>query len=252
MEDAILEEGIFENYGYEQARDLLDDPTVRRTFEDFLVGEAVRNAPELRALDYNMDAAARSVSLNGAQRFLPTVAAQLQYNRTFDQWGAGAPTSSNLTPADNYNIGINFSIPLFDSNRRNIDRQTARIQFQQLQFNRELTSRVIERNVKNAVLDLINQVANIELSRVSEEAAVEGLELIEAAYTNGAVSIVDLLDAQNNRLQAQLASANASYNYLAASLVLERFIGHFFLLHSDEENQDFFGRFLVFQNNQSP
>ena len=94
---------------------------------------------------------------------------------------------------------------------------------------------------------LSNQIANIELSTVSEDAATESLALTEASYSNGAVSIVQLIDAQNNHLQAQLARANANYNYLLSSIIMERYIGYFFLLRSDEENQIFLQRFIEFQ-----
>jgi outer membrane protein TolC len=69
------------------------------------------------------------------------------------------------------------------------------------------------------------------------------LELTQTSYTEGAVNIIQLIDAQRNYLQAQLDQSSAQYNFLIASLNLERYIGYFFLLHSLEENQSFFDRF---------
>ena len=57
---------------------------------------------------------------------------------------------------------------------------------------------------------------------------------------------MQLLDAQNNYLQAQLASANAAYNYLLSSMLLERSLGLFFLLEEEEEREAFAQRFLEF------
>ena len=249
VEDARINEGVFEQYDYEQIREFLDDPSIQSIFIDFLVSEAKKNAPELRALSYNMEAIERNILLNGARRFIPTVAAQAQYNRTFDQWGVGVPPPE-FALNDNYNVGISLSLPIFDQNRRNIDRQTAIIQKQQLALNQENTALEIERNVKNAVLDMVNQIANIELSQVSEESANESLELMQAAYSSGAATLVQLLDAQNNFLQAQLARANASYNYLLSSLLLERYIGYVFLLHDEEENNAFRNRFFEYMDRQ--
>ncbi len=251
IEDAIISAGVFEEYNYELLRDIIDDPVQRKIFVNFLVEEAQRNAPELREIDYNLEATRRNVLLNGPRRFLPTVAAQAQYNRTFDQWGAGVPPPE-FALNDNYNVGISVSIPLIDRNQRTINRQTALIQQEQLDLNRANTALTIERNVQDAVLDMANQIANIELSAVSETAAAASLDLMQTAYTNGAVSIVQLLDAQTNYLQAQLASATANYRYLLASLILERYIGHFFLLHSEAENDAFLERFYAYflENNQ--
>ncbi len=247
VEDAVITEGVFEDYDYEQFRLLLDDPSQSEVFVDFLVEEALKNAPELKVLDYNIEATERNILLNGYRRFIPTVAAQAQYNRTFDQWGTGA-LPSDVILKDNYNIGLNLSIPIFNQNRENIDRQTALVQRSQLELSKENTALALERNVRDAVFDLTNQIANIELSQVSEATAAQSLALTETAYSNGAVSIVQLIDAQRNLLQAELARASATYNYLLSAIILERTLGYYFLLHSDAENQAFIERFVDYQS----
>ena len=68
---------------------------------------------------------------------------------------------------------------------------------------------------------MVNQIANIELSAVSEQSARESLDLIRTAYSSGSATLVQVLDAQNNLVQAQLAQANATYNYLITSLILD-------------------------------
>jgi hypothetical protein len=80
VEEAELKEGLFSNYNYKQLGSFLDDPRLRKPFIDFLVQEAVTNAPELKLLDYNLKAAQRSERLYGSGRFLPTIALQGQYN----------------------------------------------------------------------------------------------------------------------------------------------------------------------------
>lgn len=244
VENAELEKGIFEGYDYNQLRGFLDDPTLRRPFVSFLIEEAKRNAPELKSLDYNIKATKRNIKLNGPGRFLPTLALRGQYNRNFDQGGVGAPPPPTLN--SNYNVGLNLSIPIFQQNQQNINRQTAIIQRDQLEINSDNTKLSIERNVNDAVLSIINQIANIELSKVSEETAKEALELTQTSYASGAVNLVQLIDAQTNYLQAQLARANAVYNYFLSSIQLERIIGYYFLLHTEAENQQFVQRFTEF------
>ena len=89
VDEAELKKGIFSNYNYEQLGQFLDDPTLRKPFVDFLVQEAIYNAPELKALQYNIEATERSERLYGAGRFLPTVALQGQYYYEFSRSGAG-------------------------------------------------------------------------------------------------------------------------------------------------------------------
>ena len=252
VENAVLDEGIFQQYNYEQLITLLDDPTLREPFIEFLVEEANKNSPELRSLGYNLGATERNIKLNSYGRLLPTLGLQGQYNHTFSRSGAGsiAPAGTSFLDS-NYNVGLSLSIPIVNQNQTNINRQTAIIQKEQLEINKENTQLAISGNIRTAVLNLWNQVSNIELSKISEETAQEALDLTQASYSNGAVNIVQLLDAQNNYLNAQLASATATYNFLISAIQLERFLGYYFLLNSDEKNDEFRQRFFEVLNNRN-
>lgn len=251
VEEAELKKGVFSNYNYEQLGQFLDDPTLRFPFIKFLVQEAINNAPELKALDYNVKATERSERLYGAGRFLPTFALQGQYNYEFLRSGTGSsfPSGFPVIPDGYYTVGLNVSLPIFNQNRQNINKQIATLQKEQLEISRDNITLNIEKNINDAVLQLINQISNIQLSKVFEDTAKEALDLTQTSYANGAVNIVQLLDAQNNYLQAQLASANATYNYLQSSMQLERSLGLFFLLQDESERTAFIQRFLEFTQN---
>ena len=227
----------------------MDDPQLREPFVDFLVQEALNNAPELRSLQHNINAANRSIKLYGQQRFYPTIGAEGQYNYTFNRSGAGSePLPGNSFVDGFYTLGASVSFPIYNQNLNNINLQTTRIQKEQLNLNQENLALSISANVRFNVLSVINQLSNIQLSEVSENSAKEALELTQVAYSSGSVNIIQLLDAQNNYLNAQLARTNAIYNFLISSLQLERSIGYFFLLHSDADNAAFRQRFLAFLN----
>ncbi|SNY99973.1 TolC family protein [Flagellimonas pacifica] len=252
VEDVQFNEGIFKQYNYEEFFELLDNPTLREPFIDFLIEEANKNSPELQSLNYNLLATERNIKLNSYGRFLPTLALQGQYNSTFSRSGAGSTPPQGVTLLDNtYNAGFNLSIPIVNQNLSNINRQTAIIQKEQLEINKDNVALGIEVNIRNSIYNLINQVSNIQLSTISEETAQEALELTQASYSSGAVNIVQLLDAQNNFLNAQLARANATYNYLINSLQVERFLGTYFLLNSEEKNNEFRQRFFEYLNTRN-
>jgi outer membrane protein TolC/ABC-type uncharacterized transport system substrate-binding protein len=244
VEDAELSEGIFENYRYQEFFELLDDPKLQLGLIDYLVEEAKRNAPEIKNIDFNLDAIERNYKLNDYGRFIPTVALQGQYNLAISQSGKGStlPTGAPNVPDGTYNFGLNVSLPIFQQNQRNINRQTAKIQEDQLLIQKSNTNLNIEKNVNDIVLELVNQITNIELSKIAEETAKESLDLSQNSYQQGSIPVIQLIDAQNNYLQAQLAKTTANYNYLITSMQLERAIGYFFLMHTQSENQDFIQR----------
>ncbi|MEM8926674.1 MAG: TolC family protein [Bacteroidota bacterium] len=252
--DVQMDEGVFEEYKYDELFGLLDNPSLRESFTNFLIQEAYNNAPELRSLGYNLAATDRNIRLNGYGRFLPTVSLQGQYNSIFNRSGAGStvPEGLGFGLVDNsYSAGASISIPIINQNLNNINRQTALIQKDQLEINKDNLELSIAVNVRNGVLNLVNQMSNIQLSKISEETAAEALELTRVSYSEGAVNIVQLLDAQNNFLDAQLDRANAVYNFLINALQLERFMGYYFLLNTKEKNDGFRQRFFEFLNTQN-
>ncbi|MBG6153455.1 outer membrane protein TolC/ABC-type uncharacterized transport system substrate-binding protein [Aquimarina sp. EL_43] len=248
IDDAEISQGLFKNYKYEDFLEILDDPKLRPALIDFLVEEAKRNAPELKNINYNVEATQRNYRLNNTGRFIPTVALQGKYSLAISESGKGStvPVGIPTVPDGTYNVGVNVSLPIFKQNQRNINRQTARIQEDQLLIQKGNVELTIEKNVNDILLDMINQIANIEISKVSEEAARESLDLTQNAYAEGAVPLIQLIDAQTNYLQTQLASATANYNYLLTSMQLERAIGYFFLMNTEASNQDFIRRINEF------
>lgn len=250
IDEAELGEGILKNYNYQQLRELIDDPKLRKPFVDYLVKMAIENAPEIKSLDYNINASRRSIKLNGPGRFLPTLALQAQYNKEFMRTGKGSERLSEGFPTGDYFVGASLSLPVFNRTQTNINKQIATIQQDQLIINKDNVELDIETKVNTAVLDLVNQIANIEISKISETTAGESLELTQVSYSNGAVNIVQLLDAQNNYLSSQQANITAVYSYLLSSLQLERYISYYFLLHTAEENQVFMQAFNEYLQNR--
>lgn len=242
--DVDLNKGVFNEYNYIELKELLDTPSLSEFFIKFLIKEAKKNAPEIKSLNHNLNATNKNIKLNSSGRFLPTVALQGQYNRVFSKSGIG----SNIAgiPNSNYNVGVNVSIPIFNQNKSNISKKTAIIQKDQLEINRKNIELSIEANVRNNVLSLVNQVSNVELSKISVSTAKESLELVQNSYSNGAVSFIQLIDAQNNYISAQISNANANYNFIISALELERTIGYNFLLNTKSQNDQFRARFLEF------
>ena len=248
IQDAEISLGVFKDYNYTEMITLLDDPKTQQVLIAFFIEEAKNNAPELKNLGYNLDVVKRNYRLNNGGRFIPTVALQGQYNLRFTQSGRGSVPQAGfpIIPDGSYNVGLNVSLPIFQQNQRKINRQTAKIQEDQLSIQKENTELNIETNINTIVLDLVTEIANIEISKVSENTAKESLELTQNAYQEGTVPVIQLIDAQTNYLQAQLASATANYNYLLVSMQLERAMGYFFLMNSTTNNQAFIQRATQF------
>ncbi len=254
IKEAGFEDDIFKEYNYDGFMKLANTPYLRKQFIEFLVQEAYDNSPEIKQLSHNLKAIEHKTKLYGAGRFLPQIALQGQYNHQFSKSGKGSvyPSGFPVPPNSHYNVGVSLSLPLFNRNSNYINKKTALLEKEQFELNKNNLRNGISLNIHNGILDLINEISNIELSKVSEKAAEEALDLTQNAYSTGAVNIVQLIDAQNNYIMTQQAKANATYNYLIKMLQLERYMGNYFLLSTQEETDDFNRRFLEFIGQNKP
>jgi len=220
---------------------MLDDPFLRKKFTLFVEETAIENAHELKSLQYNISASKRSELLYKRSKYSPTIGLQGQYNHTFSRGGEGSkyPIGFTGTPDGYYNVSVQVSLPVFQKNQRNINRQKSFIQSEQLNIQKNETIVSIKRNAGDIILAIISQFSSIELSKVSTEAAKESLDLMQVSYSNGAIGITSLIDSQQAYFQAQQQQANATYNFQLSILQLERIMSYFFTLHTEDENQIF-------------
>ena len=220
---------------------MLDDPFLREKFTLFVEETAIENAHELKSLQYNISASKHLELLYQRSKFLPTIGIQGQYNHTFTRNGQGTAYPAGFTGSPNgyYNVSVQLSLPIFQKNQRNINRQKSFIQREQLNIQKNETIVSIKRNVNDIILTIISQFSSIELSKVSTGAAKESLDLMQVSYSNGAIGITSLIDSQQAYFQAQQQQANATYNFQLSILQLERIMSYFFTLHTKEENQAF-------------
>ncbi|PIE01976.1 MAG: hypothetical protein CSA81_09520 [Acidobacteria bacterium] len=239
VEDARLNSDIFSNYSHLQLLDVVDDPVLREKFIDVLHEMALKRTPELQSLIYNIRSVREIAEMYRRSRYLPQLSFRGLYNQNVSTGGEGSvyPIGAAEPPDGYYNLTLNFSLPVFQKKQHRLKMSQARIQKDQMEINRSKLELEIRKQISKTILALINQIASIELSKISAESAKESLGLMQTAYANGATTITTLIDAQRAYLQARLTESNANYQFLLSSLQLERIIAHFFLLHSEQENQ---------------
>jgi outer membrane protein TolC len=97
-----------------------------------------------------------------------------------------------------------------------------------------------------AMYEAGSSYANIELAQEAAAAARENLELVTDAYGRGAVSILDLVDAQREALSANLDAANTVYVYLIDLMHMQRAVGQFDFFVSVRGRKAWFERLDAF------
>jgi len=224
------------------------DPWSFRTFRAFMAGEAVHSSPEIAALDANISAQERLAASARNAFYSPTLGLSGEIRHRFAEGGAGTEDLSGIipgfTPLDDteWNVGLRLSLPLTNGGDRIAVLRQSRAELDALRTRRQALAERIEQAVRSALHRAGASHAGIALARESADAAARNLDLVQDAYSQGSVQIIDLLDAQNAGLTASQTAANAVYDFLLDLVDVERAMGRFFFLAGPDERAAWFDR----------
>lgn len=218
-------------------KELFDYVNNDRAFElmgDFLVKEGLAASPEVAALEALLNATKREIKANRRAYWSPTVTLQGGVTHVMDEQRLAGLSANDNT---DWSVGINVSLPLFEGGARRARLSGSQLELSQLVTRNDDTRERIKQRIRAALHRIGASYPSIQLSKVAVTAAKKNLDLVTDAYTRGAVSILDLLDAQNAALVAEEAATNAVFDFLIDLMNLQRSAGQFdFFL--DEQGLD--------------
>ncbi len=219
-----------------------------RLLRDYLSALAREQSPELRRLTAAIAAQERYLRSRTLQFFTPTIGLQASVENIFERAGEGSegidasalPPGLLGEPADdvNWQIGLGIRLPIFTGGSRMAGHQQARQELERLRRQRDAIAEKVEQRVRSALHRSGASLAAIALSRQAADAAARTLRVVTDAYGRGAASVLDLLDAQHASLTAEEAAAIAIYEFLSDYVRVQRAIGNFDVLVSEQKNQE--------------
>ena len=215
-------------------------------FRDFLAREALEAAPELRRLDAAIAAGERAVLAAHRALRRPQVVAHGEMT-TLGAFELGdlplqPPRSDRLVGYLNWSAGVSASLPLFEGGARRAARARADREVDELRLRRRAVAERIDQRVRSAAHLAGASFAGIELAEAATVAARRNLDLVTDAYEQGAVPILDVLDAQHAALMAEEEGANAVYDHLIDQMAVQRALGRFRFFMNQEESVAFDAR----------
>ena len=230
------------------------EPSRYAALTRFLVGEALRVAPELARADAVIAAQERQLTAAGRAFWMPTISLQGGLDNVFSRDGAGstAPTlpggvTLGTGPDLRWQFRAEASLPLFTGFKRTARREQAGIDLEQLKVERARAAQGVEQRVRAALETAASSYAAIALTREASDAASRNYELVSDAYARGTASITALIDAQNAAESSAEGAANAVHDFLLDLMRVERAMGDFGVLRSAEQQQAFLQRLHILE-----
>lgn len=253
IEDVSLQDDWFKAFATGPLAEITKSPKSLQIVSDFLVEESLRENPNKKFIEENINASNRQLKQNQRLQYIPTLALKAETSQILARGGAGSEIDQGsialgVTEHQNNSwfAGFSVSYPIFTGFSRNAAIQQSKTTLEQLGNSKDLLNQNLELGVRATVLSLLSARTNIKFSNDASSSAQKNFELVQEYYKQGSVNITQLIDAQQAALETKLNAALSSYQYVQTHLQLEYNIGSFTMLMSEEELKGFTQRLLQY------
>jgi outer membrane protein TolC len=183
-----------------------------------LTAQALQLRPEFAVLEKTVDGNRLTVNSN-AWRWAPTVSA-FGNVRAFNYAGFSGDKYS-------WAVGLQLDWTLYDGGVRDAQRRLAIAQRDEPPAKLDLLKDQVRDDVYNAERSLTTRRRALETARRSLRLSKETLDLVQVQHDAGTATQLDLLQAQDNLVAAEVALAQARFDLSLGGLQLERLSGSF-------------------------
>ena len=190
--------------------------------EEEAVGLAMETMPDLRMSDYDIRLAEKSVDLARGNYF-PSISANanvglgiLSYDSDGNSKWYGTPTES---------VGVSMSIPIYSRGQTKANVKKSRIALEQAQLDYEQSTLAVRQTVVQAYRNVVSAYNAYQVSQVKENAYSKSFNAYNMQYQYGNITTVELLQQQNNYLNALNSYIQNKYSLLMKRKILDVYMG---------------------------
>ena len=190
--------------------------------EEEAVSLAMETMPDLRMSDYDIRLAEKSVDLARGNYF-PSISANanvgmgiLSYDSDGNSKWYGTPTES---------VGVSMSIPIYSRGQTKANVKKSRIALEQAQLDYEQSTLSVRQTVVQAYRNVMSAYNAYQVSQVKENAYSKSFNAYNMQYQYGNITTVELLQQQNNYLNALNSYIQNKYSLLMKRKILDVYMG---------------------------
>ena len=202
--------------------DHLDGLMASLPTEEEAIALAMDYMPDLRLGDYDIRLAEKSVDLARGNYF-PSISANANVGMgvlAFDGDGNkkwyGTPTES---------VGVSMSIPIYSRGQTKANVKKSRIALQQAQLDYEQSQLTVRQTVAQAYRNVVSAFNAYKVSQLKENAYGKSFNAYNVQYQYGTITTVELLQQQNNYLNALNSYIQNKYSLVMQRKILDIYMG---------------------------
>lgn len=200
----------------------LDDLKESLPTEEEALTLAMEYMPDLRIGDYDIRMAEKSVDLARGNYF-PSISANANVGMgvlSFDGDGNkkwyGTPTES---------VGVSMSIPIYSRGQTKANVKKSRIALEQAQLDYEQSQLSVRQTVVQTYRGVLSAYNAYKVAQVKENAYSKSFNAYNIQYQYGTITTVELLQQQNNYLNALNSYIQKKYSLVMQRKILDIYMG---------------------------
>ena len=190
--------------------------------EEEAIDQALEYMPDLRMSDYDIRLAEKSVDMARGNYF-PSISANanvgmgvLSYDSQGNTQWYGKPTES---------VGVSMSIPIYSRGQTKANVKKSRIALEQAQLDYEQETLTVRQTVVQAYRNVVAAYNAYKVSQAREEAYSKSFNAYNIQYQYGSITTVELLQQQNNYLNALNSYIQNKYSLVMKRKILDVYMG---------------------------
>ena len=220
----------------------LDTPAKWAVFMEYAVHTALENSPEIKQAGSVLEARQRALASAGRAFYLPDFALVSNGSKFTDKSGAGSLSVPGAPDDESWSVSLQATLPLLTGGQRGAERSQARHEVRASEADRLAAMDAIEARTRLVLHQTASSWPAIDLSREAQAAADENLANVTDAYARGAVSVTDLIDAQETALLNGLSATDAKYGFMTDFINVLRSMGDFEILLDPASREAWYSR----------
>jgi outer membrane protein len=179
---------------------------------------ALATDKKLQALSLQRDASSLDIDIANAQG-RPNIALTAGVGTSY--YAPGEALGTQLKQSFNEQVGLAFSLPIFDAKKKKTAVAKAKIEQLNASLDEEARRNEIARNVEGAYIELRSNQSRFAAAKEQLSSAQLSSELVNEQFNLGLVNAVELLNANNNLIEAQHSVLQARFMALLERKLIE-------------------------------
>lgn len=190
---------------------------------------AVQTRPEVKSAAFKLESYREQVGLAKSGLY-PTLSMGLDYytsynNKYEDLEGSKISFSDQLQNNERYGFGVNMSIPVFNKFQTRTQIKNAEIQAVNQELELQNTKNALRTEIEQAYTNALAALKKYIASNKAVESMQEAFRYTEEKFNVGMVNSVEYNQAKNNLTKAASDLAQAKYDYIFRSKILDFYNG---------------------------